>query len=110
MREQLEQRLGELRAQYEHGLKVMSELETQQATLRRTLLRISGAVEVLEEELNRSAQPAAACDDAHTQADAHTGCNDQAALNEQAPHDEHAALNGHAAAHDAAHALELTGA
>jgi hypothetical protein len=108
MREQLEQRLGELRAQYEHGLKVMSELETQQATLRRTLLRISGAVEVLEEELNRSPQPAAACDDAHTRADAHTGCNEQAALNGLGAHDEPAAHDEHAAAHDAAHALELT--
>jgi predicted nuclease with TOPRIM domain len=56
MREQLEQRLNELKGQYEHGLNVMKELETQQATLRQTMLRISGAIEVLEEALGGSAQ------------------------------------------------------
>jgi hypothetical protein len=101
MREQLEQRLAELKAQYEHGLKVMSELEAQQATLRRTMLRIGGAVEVLEEELNRSAQPAAS-GDAQTQADA------QAHFDAQAEREESAALNGHAAAtHEGAYAFNV---
>lgn len=58
MKEQLESRLAELRGQYEHGLNVMKELEAQQATLRRTMLRISGAIEVLEEALGEGAAAA----------------------------------------------------
>jgi uncharacterized coiled-coil protein SlyX len=108
MREQLEQRLAELKAQYEHGLKVMSELEAQQATLRRMMLRISGAVEVLEEELNRSAQPAAS-GDAHAHSDAQAHFDAQAGREESAALNAHAARNGHTAAatHDAAYALNV---
>lgn len=51
MRTHLEQRLAELKSQFAHGRKVLSDLEVQQARLRETLLRISGAIEVLEEEL-----------------------------------------------------------
>jgi hypothetical protein len=58
MRKQLEQRLGQLRAEYESGQKVLTELEMKQANLSDTLLRISGAIQVLEEELGRgSASP-----------------------------------------------------
>ncbi len=53
MREQLERRLQELKQEYESGQKVLAELEKQQASLRDTMLRISGAVQVLEEELRR---------------------------------------------------------
>jgi hypothetical protein len=56
MREQLEQRLHELKSEYTTGQKLLSDLETRQADLRQTLLRISGAIQVLEELLN--AQPA----------------------------------------------------
>jgi chromosome segregation ATPase len=49
MREQLEQRLKILRSEFESGQKMMSELESKQANLRDTLLRISGAIQVLEE-------------------------------------------------------------
>ena len=51
MKEQLEKRLAELKAEFESGQKVMAELETKQANLRDTLLRISGAIQILEEEI-----------------------------------------------------------
>ncbi len=51
MREQLERRVGELKAEQEKGQQVLAELEAQQAEVRQTLLRISGAIQVLEELL-----------------------------------------------------------
>lgn len=51
MREQIENRLRELRTEFEVGQKVMAELEVRQANLRSTLLRIGGAMQVLEEML-----------------------------------------------------------
>jgi septal ring factor EnvC (AmiA/AmiB activator) len=51
MAQQLEQRLKELRAEYESGQKTLAELENKQMNLRSTLLRISSAIKVLEEEL-----------------------------------------------------------
>ena len=56
MREQLEQRLGELKSEYQAGQKMLADLEAKQAELRQTLLRISGAVQVLEELLNTEQQ------------------------------------------------------
>jgi hypothetical protein len=49
MQERMEGRLRELRAEYETGQQMLSELHEQQANLERTLLRISGAIQVLEE-------------------------------------------------------------
>jgi predicted nuclease with TOPRIM domain len=57
VREQLEQRLAVLKSEYETGQQMLSELEARQARLRETLLRISGAIQVLE-ELSDSAPPA----------------------------------------------------
>jgi predicted nuclease with TOPRIM domain len=54
MKEQLQQRLRELKTEYETGQKMLAELEAKQASLRETLLRISGAIQVLEEELARA--------------------------------------------------------
>ena len=54
MREQLEQRLGELKAEFESGQRQLAELDAQAAQLRQTLLRISGAIQVLEEELSKA--------------------------------------------------------
>ena len=51
MREQLEKRLQALTTEYEAGQKALANLESQKANLRETLLRISGAIQVLEEEL-----------------------------------------------------------
>ncbi len=53
MKEQLEKRLAELKAEFASGQKVMAELETKQANIRDTLLRISGAIQILEEEINK---------------------------------------------------------
>ena len=51
MRSQIEERLRNLHADFEAGQKMLSELEARQADLRSTLLRISGAIQVLEEML-----------------------------------------------------------
>jgi predicted nuclease with TOPRIM domain len=51
MKEQLEKRLQTLTTEYEAGQKALANLEAQKASLRETLLRISGAIQVLEEEL-----------------------------------------------------------
>lgn len=53
MKEQLEKRLTELKSEFEAGQKMMAELENKQSNLRDTLLRISGAIQILEEEINR---------------------------------------------------------
>ena len=51
MREQLEQRVSELKAEQEKGQQMLAELEGRATDLRQTLLRISGAIQVLEELL-----------------------------------------------------------
>lgn len=51
MKEQLEKRLQVLTAEYEAGQKALANLEAQKTSLRETLIRISGAIQVLEEEL-----------------------------------------------------------
>ncbi|NEO67564.1 MAG: hypothetical protein F6J98_47350 [Moorea sp. SIO4G2] len=56
MKEQLEKRLQQLKAEYESGQKVLAELETKQANVKQTLLRIAGAIQVLEEELKNAQQ------------------------------------------------------
>ena len=52
MKERLEQRLQSLKAELDAGQKLLAEYEAKQASLRETLLRISGAVQVIEEELS----------------------------------------------------------
>ena len=51
MREQIEQRLHQLKAEYEAGQSLLAELQEKEAQLRTTMLRITGAVQVLEELL-----------------------------------------------------------
>lgn len=51
MREQLEARLAELKQEFEAGQARLRELEAQGARLRETMLRISGAIQVIEEML-----------------------------------------------------------
>jgi predicted nuclease with TOPRIM domain len=60
MHAQLTNRLAQLKAEYEAGEKMLVELEQKQRALRETLLRISGAIQVLEEELGRADVPAEA--------------------------------------------------
>ena len=51
MREQIEQRLVELRAEFETGQKMLADLEQKRTSLEQMLLRISGAIQVLDEML-----------------------------------------------------------
>lgn len=63
MREQLKQRLTELKNEFETGQTMLAELQAKQAGLKETLLRISGAIQVLEEVLavdEHTPQPATA--------------------------------------------------
>lgn len=54
MKDQLEKRLTDLKAEFSSGQKMLAELEVKEAALRETLLRVSGAIQVLEEELNKN--------------------------------------------------------
>lgn len=51
MKDRLQQRLQSLKIEYENGQKMLADLEAKQANLREMLLRISGAIQVLEETL-----------------------------------------------------------
>ena len=55
MKEQLEQRHVQLSEELINGRKMLADLQHREMQLRETLLRISGAVQVLEEELRKSA-------------------------------------------------------
>ena len=57
MRDQMEQRLEELKHEYEAGQKMLADLEQKKMSLDQTMLRISGAIQVLEEML--AADPSA---------------------------------------------------
>jgi predicted nuclease with TOPRIM domain len=54
MRDQIQARLGELKREYEKGQLELYKIEQQQAHLREMMLRISGAIQVLEELLTLS--------------------------------------------------------
>jgi septal ring factor EnvC (AmiA/AmiB activator) len=54
MKEKLEKRLNELRMEFESGQKMLADLEAKEMTLRNTLIRISSAIQVLEEELKKA--------------------------------------------------------
>jgi hypothetical protein len=49
MREQIKNRIESLAAEYRTGQKMLAELEGRQASVKLTLTRISGAIQVLEE-------------------------------------------------------------
>ena len=64
MRQQVERRLHALQAEWASGQHMLAELEAQQTNLRNTLLRISGAMQVLEELLAQApeeVQPPVSC-------------------------------------------------
>ena len=54
MKDQLEKRLSELKAEFESGQKTLAELEGKEANMRAVLHRISGAIQVLEGELAKA--------------------------------------------------------
>lgn len=62
MQEQLEKRLKTLREEYANGEQVLNELLNKQRELQHTLLRIQGAIQVLEEELALAAGHAPSSD------------------------------------------------
>lgn len=76
MKEQFEKRLEELKAEFESGRKVLTELEMKEANLRETLLRISGAIQVIEEELEKI-----------------SGFDEQALVDQSVPLDQTSGLN-----------------
>ena len=53
MQDQIIARLDELKQEYSRGQTRLQELDIQQAALRETMLRISGAIQVLEEMLEQ---------------------------------------------------------
>jgi septal ring factor EnvC (AmiA/AmiB activator) len=53
--QQLEKRLDQLRQEFASGQNQLAELDQKRAGLRDTLLRISGAIQVLEETLGEEA-------------------------------------------------------
>lgn len=56
MRQQLTQRLSQLKAEFEAGQKMLADLETKKSELQATVLRISGAIQVLEELLAQDSE------------------------------------------------------
>jgi len=54
MKQQLQQRLQELKAEFESGQKVLADLEAKQTNVQNTLLRIQGAIQVIQEELDKA--------------------------------------------------------
>lgn len=54
MKKQLETRLSKLQGEFEKGKERLKELESESETTRNTLLRIGGAIQVLEEELEKA--------------------------------------------------------
>ena len=57
MQNQIENRLNELKAEFESGQKMMQDLEQKRTNLEKTMLRISGAIQVLEELLSQAHMP-----------------------------------------------------
>jgi len=53
MKEQLGKRLKELKKEFEVGQKMLVDLDARRSNLGESLLRISGAIQVLEEELRK---------------------------------------------------------
>ncbi len=49
MQEQVKTRLETLRAEYQNGQQMLQELQQKQLNLEQTMLRIAGAIQVLEE-------------------------------------------------------------
>ena len=54
MKEQIEGRLNELRREYDEGQRVLADLQARQNSLHETLLRIAGAIMVLEEMIQEA--------------------------------------------------------
>ena len=53
MRDQIENRLSDLKNEYEQGQKILAELDAKREKTAQAMLRISGAIQVLEELLTK---------------------------------------------------------
>lgn len=53
----IEQRLAQLKQEYEEGQKMMAEWESKMVNLEKTMLRISGAIQALEELREQLPEP-----------------------------------------------------
>jgi len=63
MKDAIEKRLAELKAEHEAGQKLMAELEARRAQVAQTMLRIEGAIQVLQELLPSDLNGAATATD-----------------------------------------------
>ncbi|WP_338866113.1 hypothetical protein [Myxococcus stipitatus] len=63
MKETLEKRLADLKSEHEAGQKMLAELDTRRTQLVQTMLRIEGAIEVLQELLPSNESSAATVTD-----------------------------------------------
>ncbi|MDT7581491.1 MAG: hypothetical protein QOK35_2755 [Pseudonocardiales bacterium] len=70
MRAGAERRLGELRSEFEAGRRMLAELDARRAELQQTLLRIEGAVQVLEELTGAAGEGAGGAEGGAEDADA----------------------------------------
>lgn len=59
MQNNIQTRLQQLRTEYQTGQQMLQELQQKQANLEQTLLRIAGAIQVLEELLAEAPEQAA---------------------------------------------------
>ncbi|WP_416978249.1 hypothetical protein [Streptomyces sp. T028] len=57
MRVEIEKRVSELETEYREGQRMLADLEARQADLQQTVLRISGALQVLNELLAADGAP-----------------------------------------------------
>jgi hypothetical protein len=64
----MKERLAELKAEFEKGQQRLQMLDLQRAEVRDTLLRISGAIQVLEELLNQESERSPASQNGHKEA------------------------------------------
>lgn len=62
MKERLANRLAQLQSEFESGQKVLADLDARKAELQATLLRISGAIQVLQELMDGEAADEASHD------------------------------------------------
>jgi hypothetical protein len=56
MKEQVDKRLAELKNEFERGQKILEDLDARREQAKQSLLRISGAIQVLEEILKEEEQ------------------------------------------------------
>ncbi len=61
MKEEIEARIKELKAELESGQKIMEDLEAKRVNIMYTLLRISGAIQALEEVEEKEKEKEAVC-------------------------------------------------